>query len=80
MQQHSLYVNCANTTKAIHAKKMRKRSLKYSPCHRVKSHIFEVKIAKNSRVDIFATGGRGIFFLSAYFFQKNNAKSYVIEC
>ena len=35
---------------------------------------------KIAELIFFATGGRGIFFLSAYLFQKNSAKSYVIEC
>ena len=59
---------------------MRKRSLKYSPCHRVKSHIFEVKDAKNSRVDIFCDRRSRDFFPASLFFSENNAKTYVIEC
>ena len=51
--------------------KIEKRSLKFSPCHRVKSHIFEVKIAKIAELIFFVTGGRGIFFpVSLFFFQK----------
>ena len=49
---------------------MRKRSLKYSPCHRVKSHIFEVKIAKNSRVDIFCDRRSWDFFPVSLFFSE----------